>query len=396
MGILLTSGALFVGLALAASRGRVAVSTASVAFWAVVFRAPFVFADPVLSDDVWRYLWDGKVALSGLNPYTYAPDDHALAGLRDEVWARVNHPSIPTVYPPFAQLLFRLAASHGGLTAWKLLVVSFDFATIAGLASALGRRADAPTMLLLYAWNPLVVVEFSWSGHVDVAAVAISTWAIVAARRRRHVAAIALASVAAGIKLFPALLLPALLRRAGARAAWGIPIGIAIAGFAPYASSGVSAWFTGLRTYARDWEFNSLPYAILHALEPDPVGARVILGTTLVLTVVGATVRRRDPEDLAVAVLAACVALNPTVHPWYVTWPLPAAILSRRPPRAACLVATLAVLMSYVVLVTREASGVWHLPRAWLVLEWAVVIVAFGTERLPHARRFACRLSPCT
>ncbi len=385
--LLLTSGVLFAAFAVAAIHDRVVLSSANVVAWALVFRLAFLFTSPVLSDDVWRYLWDGKVSLRGINPYSFAPDDHALVGLRDEVWARVNHRSIPTVYPPFAQLLFRLAASHGGLVAWKLLVVSFDLGTIAALAVALGRRPEAPKLLLLYAWNPLVVVEFAWSGHVDAAAVAISTWAIVAARKRYPVAAVALASIAAGIKLFPALLLPGLLRQVRARAGWGIPVAVAIAGFAPYVSSGVPGWFIGLRTYARHWEFNSLPLLALRVLVDDPIVVRLILGAALVMTLVAATLGRRDPADSAVAVLGVCIALNPTVHPWYVTWPLPAAILAERPPRVACLVGTLAVLASYVVLVARETTGVWRLPRSWLTLEWIIVGVALGAECLLYVRR---------
>lgn len=385
--LLLTSAVLFAACAMAAIRDRVALTSANVVAWALVFRLAFLFVNPVLSDDVWRYLWDGKVSLSGFNPYSFAPDDHALVGLRDEVWARVNHRSIPTLYPPFAQLLFRVVASHGGLVAWKLLVAGFDLGTIAALAVALRGRAEAPKLLLLYAWNPLVVVEFAWSGHVDAVAVAISTWAIVVARRRHPVAAVALASIAAGVKLFPALLLPGLLRQVRARSAWGIPVAFAIAGFAPYVSSGVPAWFSGLRTYARHWEFNSLPHLALRVLVDDPIAVRSILGAALVMTVVAATLRRRDPADSAVAVLGACIALNPTVHPWYVTWPLPAAILSERPPRAACLVATLAVLASYVVLVAREATGEWRIPRAWLTLEWVIVAVALGAECILYLRR---------
>ena len=79
---------------------------------------------PVLSDDLYRYAWDGRVQAAGINPYRYAPDDPALAGLRDDwLWpsaqecaaigknapcTRINRPSVPTIYPPGAQLWFRI------------------------------------------------------------------------------------------------------------------------------------------------------------------------------------------------------------------------------------------------------------------------------------------------
>lgn len=384
---LLTAAVLFAGVALAAAHGRVAVSTASVLVWALTFRLPFVFSQPVLSDDVWRYLWDGRVALSGVNPYSFAPDDPELATLRDDAWTRVNHRSIPTVYPPFAQGLFRTAVAHGGLVAWKLLVVGFDLCTIAALVTGLGKRAGAPALVLLYAWNPLVIIEFSWSGHVDAAAVAISTWAVVASRKRYDLGAVALASIAAAIKLFPALLLPALLRRTRSAAAWTIPVAIAVAGAAPYLSSGIPAWFAGLRTYAERWEFNGLPYVVLRALGEGPVAARLVLGAVVSSMIITAACRRADLPDFAVLAFSACVSLSPTVHPWYVTWSLPAAILSDRPPRFTATVATLAVLLSYRVLVTREATGDWAIPEGWLLVEWGLVIAVLCGEYALDLRR---------
>src|SRR5689334_4625690 len=65
-----------------------------------------VLAPPVLSDDVWRYLWDGRVLRAGISPYAHAPDHPSLAFLRDAGWRRVNNPEIPTIYPPVAQILF--------------------------------------------------------------------------------------------------------------------------------------------------------------------------------------------------------------------------------------------------------------------------------------------------
>ena len=385
--LVLACAAGFACCAAAAARQRLLLSTSNVVLWAVVFRAPFVFAQPVLSDDVWRYLWDGKLAASGIDPYAYAPDAPEVAIYRDDVWSRVNHRSIPTVYPPAAQILFRIAASHGGLVTWKLMCVGFDLVVIAALAAPLRRRPAGAARLLLYAWNPLVIVEFAWSGHVDAAAIALCTLAIVAARKRHDRTALALASVAAGIKLFPALLLPMLVRRARTCASWAIPLAVAATGVAPYLSPGAAASLDGLRTYARTWEFNSVPYALLTQVEPDPLRARSILAAILMIAVLVVTVRRREPEDAAVAILAACVALSPTVHPWYVTWALPAAVLSDRLPRLASLTATVAVLMSYAVLMTRETTGAWSLPRLWLGLEWGVVAAVFAGEWIIHLRR---------
>jgi hypothetical protein len=87
---------------------RAALSLAAVAGLALVL------APSVLSDDLYRYLWDGRVLRAGFDPYAFAPSDPALAALRDEHWAHINHPQIPTIYPPIAQGLFAAVGAIGG------------------------------------------------------------------------------------------------------------------------------------------------------------------------------------------------------------------------------------------------------------------------------------------
>ena len=74
------------------------------------------WGEPMLSDDVYRYVWDGRVQLEGVHPYRYAPVDPALGTLRDaHVFPRINHPEVPTIYPPLAQSLFAGLALAGYL-----------------------------------------------------------------------------------------------------------------------------------------------------------------------------------------------------------------------------------------------------------------------------------------
>ena len=68
---------------------------------------------PTLSDDIYRYVWDGKVIGAGLNPYLLAPQAADLEPLRDELWDRLPHREVETVYPPVAlrRLIQRLSGS---------------------------------------------------------------------------------------------------------------------------------------------------------------------------------------------------------------------------------------------------------------------------------------------
>src|SRR5215472_7590076 len=147
-------------------------------------------ASPVfLSDDINRYIWDGRVQAAGINPYRYLPVDPALAALRDEaIFPNINRSNYaPTIYPPVAQMIFLLATRLGEtVLAMKLVVVAFEVIGICGLLAVL-RAAGAPREnILLYAWHPLPVWEIAGAGHIDGAIVAFVALALVAALKGRR------------------------------------------------------------------------------------------------------------------------------------------------------------------------------------------------------------------
>lgn len=145
---------------------------------ALLARLVLVFVEPVLSDDIFRYVWDGRVAHAGINPYVHAPASEALAHLRDAaLWPKINHPEVPTIYPPVAQMLFWLnAVLGGGTTLLRLLLVLVEAAGVGFVWFLLTRTRPAldkkalKRAFVIYALCPLVVVEVAWSGHVDVLA----------------------------------------------------------------------------------------------------------------------------------------------------------------------------------------------------------------------------------
>ena len=143
---------------------------------ALIVRALMIAAPPLLSDDVYRYVWDGRVALAGINPFVYAPDAMELWAVRDEaIWPLINHKHVPTIYPPVAQWCFALNAwLGGGVSALKAIFVLFE-ALFIGLATLAARhtrwlKRRGVLAVVVYALNPTVCVELAWSGHLDVLA----------------------------------------------------------------------------------------------------------------------------------------------------------------------------------------------------------------------------------
>src|SRR5205814_4269447 len=157
--------------------------------FALVFRLALVPTQPLLSDDVYRYVWDGRVQAAGINPYRFVPADDALAPLRDaEVYPKINRRDYArTIYPPAAQAFFLVThvVAGDGVVRMKLAAVAIDMLSIGLLVALLRRRRLDPARVAVYAWHPLVVWEFGHSGHVDALAVMLLVGALYALERRR-------------------------------------------------------------------------------------------------------------------------------------------------------------------------------------------------------------------
>ena len=183
--------------------------------FAVAFRLIALSGDPLFEDDFHRYMWDGKVWADGINPYLYPPDSLFLEHLQDENWKSVGFKSIPTIYPPFAQLVFRVsyAIAPNSLFVLKLILLLFDVGVILVLSRALRLLNRPATWTLIYGWNPLVIKEFANSAHVDVVAIFFVACFLTLCLGRRNAAGALALGVAVLSKVFPVLLLPALTRK---------------------------------------------------------------------------------------------------------------------------------------------------------------------------------------
>ena len=319
----------------------------------LVLRLLMLPSTPALEDDFYRYLWDGAVAAAKLSPYAHAPaavlagsvegDDGAalarLAAASGEVLGRVNHPRLRTIYPPVTQAAFALA--HGlapwSLMAWRAVLLVFDLAALALLFMLLAALGRSPLWAALYWWNPLVVKELFNSAHVEGLLVFLLLGTALLAIRGRTVWAAAVLALAAGVKLWPVLLLPVVLHTAdcGARKALAAVIlfGALVAVMAwPVVAAGLGP-DSGVTAYARTWEMNdALFMALAWALDgvlraaglmdlPSDMPARLLVGGFLVAFVVWLCRRPAwDAEALCgrfLAVIAALFLLGPTQFPWY-------------------------------------------------------------------------------
>jgi hypothetical protein len=182
---------------------------------AVIFRACLLPTDPaVLSKDMYRYIWDGRVQQNGINPYQHPPDADELRELRDnKIYPSLNRKSYPTLYPAGAQIFFRLFHMIVGesVIGYKSLMTLFDVLTLFVLLALLRVYGFDDTRVLIYAWNPLVIFEIAYSGHLESLTVFWMVLALYLNATHKPMLAVASLAISSAIKLYPALLLPALL-----------------------------------------------------------------------------------------------------------------------------------------------------------------------------------------
>ena len=289
-------------------------------------RLVLVPLEPALSTDTYRYLWDGRIQAAGINPYVHAPEDEALAGLRDEeVWPNINRTFARTIYPPVAQFAF-LAAEVTGIrtpVAWKGVTATVDIASMLLLVSALHAAGRDERWVVAYAWNPLPIMAFGLTGHVDALVVLAVMGATLLWWRGRPAWTGALLGVAAGVKLFPLMLVAAYVR--GRDGAWrwkeaatvaGAAVAILGAGYLPYAAAGSDVLgFLSTGYLDEEGYLDRSRYRLLRALGLDGRVVAPLLGVAVGIAVL----RSRRPAPTRGAWLLGAALVLTTPYSWYAT-----------------------------------------------------------------------------
>jgi len=340
---------LYAGVTILALRLRTFSSRALLASFALatVIQALLIFTPPTLSDDMYRYVWDGRVQAQGISPYRYPPAAPELAALRDApVWRFINRKDAVTVYPPGAELAYALAwrirpdsvrwfqmvMALGGLVAGGLLV---------GLLRAMGRSA---ARVLIYLWSPLLAFETAHAAHVDGLVLPLLVGAWWARVRERDGLVGVLLGLATAIKFYPAILLPALWRPRHVQGRWRLPLAFVLtlaACYSPYVIvSGIQV-LGYLPNYFRE-RFNMglagelIPRFVRWGIDPHQgmfvltAGVLAMLGVWMVLRPAhgGAEAVRR-----CVWLIGAFTLLTQNLFSWYMLWLLPLIALYLRPGR---------------------------------------------------------------
>lgn len=212
---------------------------------------------PELTDDVYRYLWDGKMQHEGINPYRFAPNDPRLAQYWDRMeFEEMNSPAFFTAYLPVTQVGFYLSTFFDDWR-WNYYLLKFLFAIAEFLTVLILARFLSPKQLILYAWHPLILVEFAGQAHSEALMLPLLAAMCYAFYQNKATQAIIWGSLAVGTKLYPVFFLPFLLNRIGwKKAGWGFLIALIM--FLPYwIPEFVPNFFSSLKLYTQWFEFGA-------------------------------------------------------------------------------------------------------------------------------------------
>src|SRR2546421_5805792 len=333
----LAQSALYLIAAWLIVRARSARSTLIIVLvLAGVFRLSIVFAPPYLSDDIYRYVWDGRVQAAGINPYRYIPADEHLQSLRDEeIYLKINRRDYAhTMYPPAAEATYFLTTRISESVTWiKLTIVGFELITGWLLMALLASFGMPRQRILIYAWHPLAVWEFAGSGHIDPLAFAFIALALLARRRNWETATGISLGLATLAKLFPIVLFPALYKRWG----WKMPVALAatiIVGYLPYLGVGPRGVLGFIPGYAQERGIVSGKHFFIFNLVNSLFGVK--LPNFIFLSFTGAVllglalccVFKRDKDDRGyvkrglVLGTAFMILFAPDLS-WYFAWLIP-------------------------------------------------------------------------
>jgi hypothetical protein len=358
--------------------------------WALIFRLSLVWVTPgFLSDDIYRYIWDGLVQQAGINPYVYPPEATELAFLRDDtIFPMINRKSVLTIYPPGAQLFFRMMAwlCPGNLVAMKAVILLADLASIALLLRLLKRLGGHQAYVLLYAWHPLVIVELGISAHLDGLMIPFVLLAFLWTMQHRPRLAGASLAMAGLIKLYPAILLPVLYRKR----AWQLPLVFFVLigmGYLLYLDAGFQV-FGYLPYYLSPDEFYNLSLRpilmwLAGLVSDDPFPSVKWLSAAMLLLVMLQCVRRphkttQQAIAWGVGIIAVYLLLvSPSVFQWYLVWLLALATLTQNWLTPAWLYWSWSVNLPYLETLPIFTEAVYWLQLAeyvpvflWIIGYW--------------------------
>jgi hypothetical protein len=316
-------------------------------FAGILFRVLLLFSVPNLSDDVYRFIWDGRLMVNGVNPYAHLPaeimESASLPGITQELFKQLNSPSYYTIYPPVLQSIFWLTAKafpdniFGTIVCMKVIILLAEVGTVLVSPLVLSHLQFPKHLSLLYTLNPLIIEELAGNVHFD----AMMIFFLIAAflfllNKKIYLSALFLA-LSISSKLIPVLFVPVLIKKLGWKQ--GL-IYLIVSGFVTMVlfaffidKATIFHFVHSIKLFLSHFEFNASLYYFIRSLGTVIAGYNIIAfaGPLLLVTSIvsifvlsfgGTKISEREFFRKALFIISVYYLFATTVHPWYISLPV--------------------------------------------------------------------------
>ena len=369
-------------------------------YLALLFRLLFIFAIPNLSQDFYRFIWDGRLILEGLNPYLYTPNElvDTSLGLFPQMNTLCEGMGALSAkhysnYPPIHQLPFIIAAlisKHsvlGSVVVLRLILISADLGILV-FGKKLLKKLNKPTRTIYwFILNPLVIIELTGNLHFEGLMLCFFIMSLYFIHSKKwHMAAVVMA-LSIAVKLVPILSLPLFMNKLGRRKSvlfYSITAAFFAMLFIPFFSfQFLENFSTTIGLWFLNFEFNASVYYFLKGTLAYVNGVSLInsMGVIVVCVVTLQTsylllMRKKETSEIILTILwilSGYYFISTTVHPWYIISLL---LLSVFTNYKFVLVWSYTLILSYLAyneFSVKESSSV-------LILEYTPVILMLAWE----------------
>jgi alpha-1,6-mannosyltransferase len=316
-------------------------------FWSIFFRVIVLFNTPNLSDDYYRFIWDGELITQGENPYLHLPseliltDEYKNSKFYHELYEGLNSKQYYTVYQPLNQIVFGASSFIGGgniyiiILALKLILLLFEIGILFIFFKLLKALKLAENLAIIYGFNPLVILELVGNIHFEGMMLFFFLFGVLMLIKNRIIVGGVLFALAISIKMIPLMLLPLVLGLIGWKKSikFYLTIGlVSIVLFLPFMSNELLSNFgSSIDLYFQKFEFNASFYYVFRWVGIELTGYNQIgvIGTILPLVIMVSiaffTIKQLREKNKQIGfiqntfyVLFVYYLLASIVHPWYV------------------------------------------------------------------------------
>jgi alpha-1,6-mannosyltransferase len=291
----------------------------------LLFRLVLIPSSPSTSDDVYRYVWEGKLIVNGFNPFEVAPNDDSLKSLHTKKYpSLVSFPEMTTIYPTIAQVVFAAGYIISGENdiGIKIIYLFAELMTLIFIVLILRQRKLNPSLVILYSWMPLPIMEFFVNSHIDAIGITFFVMFVYLMLTNKYLIASVPFALGVMTKMYPLIFLPLLIKKLGLIKT---TIFVAIVSVIcisllyplipeehPVADS--------LTTYLRNWSFNGSFYAVIYSITGNGYDAKSLVFALMIVSIGNIAIRYKDFLKAVYGVWLCFIMFSATLYPWYLGW----------------------------------------------------------------------------